>query len=525
LRSWNWELHGGALPHSRAFDMHGRMVRHPLGGAVRDITYDAADRIANFTHLDAATGRATPATQALNQVFGYDETGRLTSVTTASASWGYAYDDNGNRTLMSLHSGNTALSRLHAVDPSSNRLLGMSSPTSTFSYDAAGNIINNLQGSFAWAATVDLSGRVSRLQASTAAGVFDVSYGHDNNGQRLWKRPAIAGPVADDLGPATASRQYCGTRTGALGLVTVYSTGSNTLPASGVVFVHDQQGHLLGEYDGASGAALREYIWLGDLPVAVVDGSATAPQIYYVQTDHLDTPRVLLDRAGRQRWSWVAEPFGNSAPVENPIGVGTVSLNLRMPGQYFDVESGLNYNWHRSYDAGVGRYTQSDPIGLEGGINTYIYVGGNPVSKVDPMGLATCIYSVSTGRMDCMRNGSERFTWSGTFASGNNKEAGCKNNSSCETKEGIGPIPRGCWAWSGPGSSGKPKGRALTPLPPLQSRPFNRDLFRTHSCDNPFGPSLGPEFCSEGCVTGTRGTVGHLNDLIDAEPSVLCVVD
>ena len=95
----------------------------------------------------------------------------------------------------------------------------------------------------------------------------------------------------------------------------------------------------------------------------------------------------MIDRAGVQRWSWVAEPFGNSPPVEDPVGYGAFTLNLRMPGQYFDVESGLAYNWNRSYDAGLGRYTQSDPIGLQGGINTYAYVGGNPISYTDPDGL------------------------------------------------------------------------------------------------------------------------------------------
>ena len=417
------------------------------------------------------------------------------------------------------------------------------------------------EGGRGWTAVIDPQGRIQSIGSavSTAGGGAGagnwVHYIHDTVGLRIAKLSAGSGPtlgVTPTPPGAVACLDATGVQSicpapplptpdavrwgvGASGFAGGNSTGIDSTASMGTsssgsavgiqtVFVHGQNGELLGEYDGR-GTVLREYIWLQGMPVAVIDGPAARPQIYYVQTDPIDTPKVLLDRSGRQRWTWVAEPFGNSLPIENPIGLGPVKLNLRMPGQYYDEESGLSYNWNRSYDSGVGRYTQSDPIGLEGGINTYVYVEGNPVNKVDPMGLATCVYSISTGRMDCMRNGSERFTWSGAFASGNNKEAGCKNNSSCERMERIGPIPRGCWAWSGPGSSGRPGGRALTPLPPLQARPFGRDLFRTHSCDNPFGRSLGPRFCSEGCVTGTRRTVLDLNNLIDSEPSVLCVVD
>jgi len=85
-------------------------------------------------------------------------------------------------------------------------------------------------------------------------------------------------------------------------------------------------------------------------------------------------------------WTWESEAFGNNLPNQNPDNLGSFVFNLRFPGQYYDQETGLHYNMARYYNPAVGGYDQSDPIGLAGGINTYAYVGGNPVNWVDPTG-------------------------------------------------------------------------------------------------------------------------------------------
>lgn len=113
-------------------------------------------------------------------------------------------------------------------------------------------------------------------------------------------------------------------------------------------------------------------------------------QAYYIHTDQLDTPRAITDSNGNVVWQWSdTDPYGNNAPNQNPSGQGTFVYNPRFSGQYFDVETNLNYNINRDYDPSIGRYIQSDPIGLAGGsYSTYTYVNGNPLRYVDPLGLA-----------------------------------------------------------------------------------------------------------------------------------------
>lgn len=255
----------------------------------------------------------------------------------------YAYDATGNRTSVSMNGSPAA----YAVDAASNRLNAVSSPPISFSHDAAGNITSDDHFTLAY----DLRGRLTAL---SRPGQPISSYAYDHAGWRVRKSSSL---------------------------------GSS----STVIFMYDNRGQLLGEYDSA-GEAIREYVWLDDLPVAVVMpdpalGPSAAPLVYLVHADHLNTPRVVVDRSGAMRWRWLAEPFGTSAPETSPAGMAAFTYNLRFPGQFYDAESGVHQNVMRDYLPGVGRYAQSDPIGLAGGINTYSYALNQPTKYTDPTGL------------------------------------------------------------------------------------------------------------------------------------------
>ena len=115
--------------------------------------------------------------------------------------------------------------------------------------------------------------------------------------------------------------------------------------------------------------------------------------LFFIHVDHLNTPRLIADANQTTVWKWEhAEPFGDTVPDEAPdSGTVVFEFPLRFPGQYFDKDTNLAYNVMRDYDSRVGRYTQSDPIGLAGGINPYAYAGANPLWAIDEFGLKLCL--------------------------------------------------------------------------------------------------------------------------------------
>jgi RHS repeat-associated protein len=142
-------------------------------------------------------------------------------------------------------------------------------------------------------------------------------------------------------------------------------------------YIYDESGHVIGEYD-ANGNPVQEHIYLGDRPVAVVQGRNGS--VGYVTTDQLNTPRAITDSNQNIEWSWNSDPFGNGQPI------GSLIYNFRLPGQYYDAETGHNFNNFRDYDSLNGRFIESDPVGLGGGVNTYTYTGDNPATESDPAG-------------------------------------------------------------------------------------------------------------------------------------------
>ncbi|MBP6368238.1 MAG: RHS repeat protein [Nitrosomonas sp.] len=321
------------------FDSDGRLKTHPVGSDTRTLTYDAASRVTQTTDTNPVT----------NRTYDYDGLDRLISQSdnTSFKLWGY--DANSNRA--NAQAGSTNYPYTVATD--SNRLLNVAGPvTKIYSYDAAGNPLSDGATTFTWNAAGKLSTTVKSAKTHT--------YKYNALDQRISKN----GPLSYKF-----------------------------------FFFYDPEGQLIGEYrDNASTATptddwlvRQETIWLENIPVAVIKkATATSPiLIYFIHADHLNTPRVIVNQSNTPVWRWEnTHAFGANLPDENPDGNSQLfEYHPRFPGQYFDKETGLHYNYFRYYEPETGRYILPDPIGLAGGLNVYGYAEQNPLSFTDSNGL------------------------------------------------------------------------------------------------------------------------------------------
>ncbi|MGE0581571.1 MAG: RHS repeat domain-containing protein [Steroidobacteraceae bacterium] len=135
--------------------------------------------------------------------------------------------------------------------------------------------------------------------------------------------------------------------------------------------------------------ALGQRIRKTTVAVSVRPASGGGVKAWYVHADQLGTPRRVSEPdTNAVVWKWDSDPYGEASEQEDPDGDSVLfAYGLRFPGQYYDAESQLHYKYFRDYEPAIGRYVESDPIGLKGGINTYAYAYDSPINHIDPFGL------------------------------------------------------------------------------------------------------------------------------------------
>jgi RHS repeat-associated protein len=304
-------------------------------GRVSAIALDGTPLISAVSHLPFGPLKAATL-GSVNLTREYDQRYNVMRIRAGGLDYGYTRNAGGNVTSIdnspapTVEGGQTD----YQYDSANNRLTSTTGAVpKTYSYDDNGNMVSDGTNTFNYDG-------LNRLVTVENQGTTVATYGYDSSNRRIRK--------------------------------TVGSTSTH--------YLYDLNSQLIAE-TMADGTPLREYIYLDGEPLALREYQ-TNPGTYYFINDHLGTPQQLVDGSGTVAWQAAYLPFGKAQVL-----TATVGNNLRFPGQYYDAETGLHYNWHRFYDPETGRYVTADPIGLRGGINLYAYVENDPVNKIDPEGL------------------------------------------------------------------------------------------------------------------------------------------
>jgi RHS repeat-associated protein len=209
----------------------------------------------------------------------------------------------------------------------------------------------------------------------------------------------------------------------------------------------------------------------------------------------------MTDGTGAVVWSADYKPFG-----EATITVSTITNNLRFPGQHFDRETGLHYNYYRDYNPSTGRFIERDPIGLKGGINLYRYVKNNPLKYKDPRGLVW-VYDQSTGTMVHVDDTTGVGTFAGDGYAGNGVGL---NNPAEQSTPNVGPIPQGTYDIGDQRNSQQTGPAAMDLTPRDGTNTYGRDNFQIHG-DN----RQGDNSASRGCIVQNRDTRDQIQNSND----------
>lgn len=287
------------------------------------------------------TGITAGTVQSLN--YERDPAGKITGITNnldPTRNQNFTYDDQNRLASATGIYGDMA----YTYDKVGNRQsINQNNLLETYTYLPDSNIIESIAGVLPKAFIHNDDGNILTAVTNTMESVptTESNYLYNNDGQRIRK-----------------------------------TTGGLT-----VYYHYDLAGNLIAQSD-STGTLITSYIYMGGTRIATV---ATDGTICYYHTNHLETPEAMTDQSGAVVWKADYKPFGQA--LVDPAS--TVVNDFRFPGQYYDSETGLHYNWNRYYDPSTGRYLTADPIGLAGGINLYAYVLNDPVNWVDPMGLKT----------------------------------------------------------------------------------------------------------------------------------------
>ena len=411
------------------------------GEAVYNILYDTRGRITSFNRGVGGGGGGGPVLLRLSASAGAPEAAEESSPTARFfEAESFEYDANGNWTrkreelrLVNQASGEPGASltteRSYSLLDGSNKL---ADAAQTFTRrNARGDVIAsaNLNVSYGSDETgnqlgdglkvyqYDARGRLGKLSFGAEESRQSVTYLHNGMGERVFKSEPLAdnpAPTPEVLGQSFW--EWLTSR-----FAWLFGTSPQGDPTRlGMVFVYGDGPDLLGEYGtgGNKSTGSTEYIWLPTPSGNQLVGAIVRGEVYAVHSDHLNTPRLMTDSLNQPVWQWAYSAFGDNEPsvaarnfkdrswafangelkdladgsddVDNgpQFGKKMVKLNLRYPGQYFDDESNLHYNYFRTYSPNQGRYTQADPIGLGGGLNRFAYVENDPLNWIDPEGLA-----------------------------------------------------------------------------------------------------------------------------------------